>query len=95
MSERLGLQQIAELLKSDELDVRRLFEAGRLHGVREGESWTTTRELLEGDLDVLTESGRIDRFRAGIVPETVRPGDPFEWLTAEWVDAALERVRAE
>lgn len=93
MAEKLHLDNVAALLKSGEDAVRDLFEAGRLHGVREGDAWTTTRELLESDLELLTEAARIDRYRAGIVPEPAGPNNPHEWLTLTWVDRALASLR--
>jgi hypothetical protein len=93
MAEKLDLAGVAALLKSDEDTIQDLFDAGRLHGVRDGEAWTTTRELLQSDLEMLTEAARIDRLRAGIVPEPVGLDHPHDWVTLEWVDAALERLR--
>lgn len=93
MAEKLELAVVAALLRSDDNTVCNLFETGRLHGVREGGNWTTTRELLEGDLELLTESARIDRLRSGIVPMPAGADCPHAWLTLEWVDTAIARVR--
>ena len=94
MAEKLQIEDVAALMQSDADSIRGLFEMGRLHGMREGDRWTTTRELLESDLELLTEAARIDRFRAGIVPQPAGPDNPLEWLTADWVERALETLRA-
>jgi hypothetical protein len=94
VSDRLQLDDIAGLLKTDATAVRNLFETGRLHGVREGDSWITTPEMLEGDLELLTEMARIDRLRTGAVPVPPEKKDRHAWLTTEWVDAALAQLRA-
>jgi len=56
--------------------------------------WSTTREILAADLEILTESARIERLRAGVSPVfSVREAAPV-WLTGDWVAASLLRVRA-
>jgi hypothetical protein len=80
-------------MQSDTETIRSLFETGRLHGVRQDGTWTTTRELLEADLELLTEAARIDRFRAGIVPQPAGPDNPLKWLSIEWVEAGLASLR--
>ncbi len=93
MAEKLQLDDVAALMRSDVDSIRGLFEIGRLHGVRQDGTWTTTRELLEADLELLTEAARIDRFRAGIVPQPVEPDGPLAWISIEWVEAGLAALR--
>lgn len=94
MTPRLSIEDVARLLKTSDQNVGDLIEQGKLHGVRHGGVWSTTREILEGDLELLTEAVRIERMRAGIVPVMpVREEAPV-WLTGDWVTASLQRVRA-
>ena len=58
MHQKLDLDGVAALLKSDAESVRELFEMGRLHGVCKDGRWTTTFELLESDLELFTEAAR-------------------------------------
>ena len=93
MHQKLDLDGVAALLKSDAETVRELFETGRLHGVCKDGCWTTTLELLESDLELFTEAARIDRYRAGIVPQTDDQDHPLTWITPEWVERALAALR--
>lgn len=93
MHQRLDLDGVAALMQSDSNAVRELFESGRLHGVRHDSGWTTTLELLESDLELLTEAARIDRYRAGIVPQTDDADHPISWITPERLERALVALR--
>ena len=94
MHQRLNLDGVAALMQSDAGSVRELFESGRLHGVRQEGGWTTTLELLESDLELLTEAARIDRYRAGIVPQTDAADHPLSWVTPEWLERTLAALRS-
>ena len=93
MAEKLQLDDVVALLRSDVETILGMYETGRLHGVRQGESWTTTKELLESDLELLTEALRIDRLRSGIVPAPAGADGEYAWMTSEWVDDTLCQIR--
>lgn len=94
MSSRLSAEDVARLLKTNEATVSEMIAQGRLHGMRHSGVWTTTREILESDLELLTEAARIERMKAGVVPVLpVREEAPV-WLTGDWVTASLQRLRA-
>ena len=94
MADRLVLEDVARLLKAGLSVVEELVAEGRLHGVvREGE-WSTTREILENDLELMTEASRIERLRTGIAPVLPAREEAPVWLTRDWVAASLTRVRA-
>lgn len=65
MGERLNESDVARILKVSEPTLRQLIEEGVLSGTKPGKVWWTTEELLLGDLAVLTETERIERFREG------------------------------
>lgn len=97
MSERLDAEEASKLLKTDPSTVQQLWEEGIFQSAREDGAWFTTRELLEGDIETLTETARIHRLRQGGAP---LPTDPeahaeFPWLSLDWVEAALNRLRSE
>ena len=93
MSSRLSAEDVARLLKTNEATVLEMIALGRLHGVRHSGDWTTTREILESDLELLTEAARIERMKAGVVPVLPVRDEAPVWLTGDWVTASLQRVR--
>lgn len=94
MAPRLSFEDVARLLKTDEPTIVQMVSQGKLHGVRHGGVWTTTREMLESDLELLTEATRIERMRSGIVPILPAREEAPVWLTGDWVTASLQRLRA-
>jgi len=94
MTPRLSIEDVARLLKTGIGVVESLVADGRLHGAAKDGIWSTTREILEADLEILTEAARIERLRTGIAP--IPPGreEAPVWLTGDWVAASLLRVRA-
>jgi hypothetical protein len=94
MAQRLAIEDVALLLKTGVAVVEGLVAEGRLHGVTRDGQWSTTPEILECDLELLTETARIERLRAGIVPVLPAREEAPVWLTRDWVAASLTRVRA-
>ena len=93
MADRLAAEDVARLLKTGLPAVAGLIAEGRLHGVvREGQ-WSTTHEILESDLELMTEAARVERLRAGVVPILPPREEAPVWLTRDWVAASLARVR--
>ncbi len=94
MASPLVIADVAQLLKTEDPVVEELIAAEKLHGVTKDGVWSTTREILEADLEILTEAARIERLRTGVAPVLpVREEAPV-WLTNDWVAASLLRVRA-
>ena len=93
MTDRLLLEDVAGLLKTTQLVVERLVAEGRLHGIVRDSEWSTTREILEGDLELMTEIARVERLRSGIVPAPPAREEAPVWFTRDWVAASLTRVR--
>ena len=65
MGDTLSESDVARILEVSEPTVRRLIEEDVLSGAQSEGDWWTTEELLLGDLAVLTENARIQRFREG------------------------------
>jgi len=94
MTPRLSIEDVARLLKTGIGVVEGMIADGRIHGVTKDGIWSTTREILAADLEILTEAARIERLRTGVAPLfPVREEAPV-WLTGDWVAASLLRVRA-
>ncbi len=94
MEQRLAIEDVARLLKTGVPVVEGLIAEGRLHGITRDGVWSATREILESDLELMTEAARIERLRAGIVPVLPTREEAPVWLTRDWVAASLTRVRA-
>lgn len=94
MTPRLSMEDVARLLKTNAAAVAQLIDRGTLHGVRHSGVWSTTREILESDLELLTEAARIERMKAGMKPILPERHEAPVWLTGDWVTASLQRVRA-
>lgn len=94
MTPRLSIEDVARLLKTDDATVTALIGDGKLHGVRHSGIWSTTREILESDLELLTEAPRIERMKSGVKPVLPERHEAPVWLTGDWVTASLQRVRA-
>jgi len=92
MADVLSADDVAAALKIDREQVDLLIENGVLHGVHDKHEWFTTHELLQGDLDLLTESSRAHRLRNGIVP-ILDPADGHVWSDSEWIENTLARLR--
>lgn len=65
MGDRLNESDVARILKVSDATVRQLIEEEVLSGTQSEDLWWTTEDLLLGDLAVLTETERIERFREG------------------------------
>ena len=65
MGDRLNESDVARILKVSDATVRQLIEEEVLSGTQSEDLWWTTEDLLLGDLAVLTETERIERFRDG------------------------------
>ena len=89
---------MAHILKVPEATVRRLIDEDALSGAHSEGDWWTTEELLLGDLAVLTENARIQRFRDGnyISPwgAGLKEGDPG-YLSHKRIEVILEGREAE
>lgn len=97
MNDRLDLHEAARLLKIDAEVVQQLFDRGTLTGIREGDVWYTTRDLLEGDIELLTETARIDRLRNAPVELPLHHDDAEDEsvVRVDALDEVLARLRAE
>jgi hypothetical protein len=93
MATPLLLADVASLLKTDTATVEGLIASGRLHGIVKDGVWTTTREMLAADLDIMTDAARIERLRTNPTPAFALREDAPIWLTSDWVAASLLRVR--
>ncbi|PCJ67103.1 MAG: hypothetical protein COA73_00350 [Candidatus Hydrogenedentota bacterium] len=60
MSKELTIADVAAMLKVDEAVVTRMFDKGKLSGFRWGDSWRTTEEILNRDINILTDEARIE-----------------------------------
>ncbi len=98
MGETLSESDVARVLKVSEPTVRRLIEEDVLSGMPSEGDWWTTEELLLGDLAVLTENARIQRFREGnyVSPWVagLKEGDPG-YVSSKRIEAILEGPEAE
>ncbi len=94
MTPRLSIEDVSRLLKTEISVVESMATGERLHGMTKDGIWSTTREILEADLEILTEAARIDRLRTGIAPILPEREEAPVWLTGDWVAASLLRVRA-
>ncbi len=98
MGDRLNESDVARILKVSEPTVRQLIEEGVLSGTKPGKVWWTTEELLLGDVAVLTETERIERFREGnyVSPwaADLEEGDPG-YVSSKRIAIVLEGSDAE
>ncbi len=64
MSSELTVKDVAAALKVDETTVIGMFDSGKLSGYRWGDSWRTTEDMLDRDIEILTDEARIEVMRA-------------------------------
>ena len=99
MGDTLSESDVAHILKVPEATVRRLIEEDVLSGAQSEEGdWWTTEELLLGDLAVLTENARIQRFREGNYDSPwvagLKEGD-LGYVSSRRIEVILEGREAE
>jgi len=64
MSSERTIKDVAVALKVDETTVTGMFDSGKLSGYRWGDTWRTTEEMLDRDIEILTDEARIECMRA-------------------------------
>ena len=99
MTPRLTFEDVAGLLKIEPAVVESLVASGQLHGVLRDGVWSTTREILESDLELLTEAARIEA-RVRNILACDYPRERLEILIAsdgsdDGTHALVERLAAE
>lgn len=94
MGETLSKSDVARILKIQEASVQRLIEEGGLSGTQSDGEWHTTQSILAGDLTLLAENARIQRFQEGkyISPWTAgsKESDPG-YISPKKIAAIIEK----
>lgn len=65
MAKHLSENEVAEILKVSPATVHRLFDKKSLTGFKWGFEWRTTEEILEQDIQIMSDEERIEILRSG------------------------------
>lgn len=91
----LSEADVARILNLPPESVHRLFEHKVLTGYRTDDAWETTDKLLDGDITILTEQGRMEKMANGAYTspwaQLLADGE-IPGLTLEAIDGVLNML---